>query len=569
VCLNFFFQKKKRKMAASRQGRHQSFTASSLLFNDDDDVDMRDAMASGRIQDGGIFFNDTNPTPPVKKTLPVSETLALSLDNDEQTGKFINLFFSEMKDEANQLVRPSFSVLTSHRNAEETLKWILYNLFEEGSFRRFSDTTWDAKIQKVDKSNIFVDIDAIMKRVFEETLPADKLVELRRTAGTSIWLAFKTAMDEKASQTNMNMKNLIALKMILDRISIAESRRRAKIEDSFASAFDQEPPYLPSLSYDEKRFVWSWVQAKEAAFNKIYSDDTYQFTLIVAGCLNLGENGIEKLVSFNRTERPAISALKEMPPSINDNTFISKQRDILVNTVLYAQRELQQSIKEDVLLHQQTLNLDTTGEVFFFGKPPLRTPDEQQRVEGEFRQKWGTVNTAVMPKRDAYVATEENSPASEKTAQLRSYLDMLERMKMGITNEDFRSRMLIAAEWMQKPEVLGYGHLKPIFKSGLAMALLLIRQRCCSLSSVTEYDMLIKSPDSDVVTAFAKLVAIQIEQSMFENPTSVRLDKTGARLSLREERLLHLMAKFKFDGTKVLSNLNLSSIGQDTFLFNF
>jgi hypothetical protein len=557
-------------MSASRPGRQETFRASSLLFNDDNDVDMRDAMAGGKIQKGGIYFNDTYSTPQeVKKTLPVSEELALSLDNDEQTGDFINLFFSQMTDDANQIVRPSFSVLTSHTSAEETLKWILYNLYDEGGFRRSLNQQWGEKIDKVDESNIFEDINAIMKRVFEETLTTAEVKRIKGADRGGLWRVFKEAMEKNASQTNMNMKNLIALKMILDRISIAESRRRAKIEDSFAGAFDQEPPYLPSLSYDEKRFVWSWVQAKEAAFNKIYSDDTYQFTLIVAGCLNLGENGIEKLVSFNRTERPAISALKEMPPSINDNTFISKQRDILVNTVLYAQRELKQRIKEDVLLHQQTLNSDTTGNKFLFGKPPLRSNDDQKRVEFEFRQKWGTVNPAAMPKKDAYLATEENSPASETTAQLRAYLDMLERMKMGVTNEDFRSRMLIAADWMQKPEVLGYGHLKPIFKSGLAMALLLIRQRCCSLSSVTEYDMLIKSPDSDVVTAFAKLVAIQIEQSMFENPTSVRLDKTGARLSLREERLLHLMAKFKFDGTKVLSNLNLSSIGQDTFLFNF
>jgi hypothetical protein len=561
----FFEKKKKKKMAARRPVRQQTFRASSLLFNDDNsdndngDVDMRDAMASGRIKNGRISFGDS-----AKKDSPIaipnSDRKAMTLDMDRDDKTFIDLFFNDLRASGNTAFSVSIKDLTSLEAAANALKETCFNfIVGYGGFRRTINPNWNNVLNELKNSSIF---DAVNKTVIVAVEENTKDLfrrnaSLRKTE--DIWSVF---------EVKATLRNLILLKQIIDRVSTGEMRLNSKLDvDKFQHVAGQEPPFLPSLSWDEKKFIWTWVQAKETALAKLYEDKTYQFVVLVAGGLNMGEYGVDKLITSARTRRPSLASLKEMPPSINDNAFMSMQRDLLTHTVMQAHEEFQKSRKADVLQQQQYFNgLQVRG---FPGFNNGRNATEQSQIVADFKRTWGAVRDLDLPGPAAQVATIENSRVSERTAKLKSYLEMLEKMQAGVNVEDYRERMLVAAEWMQQPEVLQHGELSSVVQTGLADALLVVHGRCPALRSVRDYNLFIDCEDSDVVTAFAKLVTLQIMLTKFFNPARTQLDKMGSRISHREGRLIDLFKNFSFDGTKISSNLDSTLVTKDVNFVNF
>lgn len=560
-------------MAASRHSRQQTFTASSLLFNDDNsdndngDVDMRDAMAGGRIKNGRISFGDSMQNDSAKKDSPIvisnSDLKAMTLDMDSDDAKFINLFFKYLRTSYNTAFSVSIKDLTSLEAAANALKETCFNfIVGYGGFRRTINPNWNTALNELKNSSIF---DAVNKTVIEAVEENTEDLFRRRPdlqkTDENIWSLF---------EVKATLRNLILLKQIIDRVSTGEMRFNSKLDVAkFQHVAGQEPPFLPSLSWDEKKFIWTWVQAKETALAKLYEDKTYQFVVLVAGGLNMGEYGVDKLITSARTRRPSLASLKEMPPSINDNAFMSMQRDLLTHTVMQAHEEFQKSRKADVLQQQQYFNGLQVGRGLVRGFNNERSATEQSQIVADFKRTWGAVKDLDLPGPAAQVATVENSRVSERTAKLKSYLEMLEKMQAGVNVEDYRERMLVAAEWMQQPEVLQHGELSSVVQTGLADALLVVHGRCPALRSVRDYNLFIDCEDSDVVTAFAKLVTLQILLTKFFNPARTQLDKMGSRISNREGRLIDLFQNFSFDGTKISSNLNSTQVTQDVNFVNF
>ena len=364
----------------------------------------------------------------------------------------------------------------------------------------------------------------------------------------------KFSVEKEEKKVSQEVINIITLKSIYDNIINTERQLEGTQTNDIYAISSQEPPFYPSLSEEEKSIVWAWVKAKEAALDTLYDDETYQFTMKVAGHVNMSEFGIDKLITSAHQQRSTMSQFGAMPPSYLDESRMTREREDLFSRMIQLKQAIEKSKYEDIKREQKLLNSERPKRP----KHELRSFEENEEYQKIFTMRYGAKSNEV-PNIYAELADFDTMPLSENTRMLMYNFETIEKALGGLTLEHSRKRMLLATNWMQRPEVLKHGDLSPLFISALGAALSRMRHRCQNLQQVGDYSQLIESPDLDVVDSFAELTALQIMRIRFFSPTRVFLDKMGERISSRENRLLYLMNKFSYDGKHVRSNLGSST----------
>lgn len=359
-------------------------------------------------------------------------------------------------------------------------------------------------------------------------------------------------LDDYEHIEGLSAINLIELKSIYDQIIY--SRRAIETSAKDTSLLEKnEPPYLPKLTRGERNLLWNWIQTKQEALHSVYKDQVFVFATKVAGFINMSEFSIDKLItSAHKQKVNAQKYYNAMPPTIADDPYLSRERDLLFEKSIRLNQELEESKKKDIRDYQRTLNNIRSSE----------TADQSEFVEAvdTMRYKYGAIDPRDRPKnRERLVAyVQEDIPESETTQKLKLHIEALKDLTQDFVSENSRKRMLFAAEWMMQPEITQDAELSPLFVSGMSGALMKVRRRCPKLRHVTNYEAFIKASE-DVQDVFAELVSIQITRIQFFHPTRVLLDKTNMRNDQRENRLLYSIREFTFDGEKIISDLDVES----------
>lgn len=360
-----------------------------------------------------------------------------------------------------------------------------------------------------------------------------------------------SAGEEDASDM---VENVVLLKEFYDLILNTESQLTAsepkKGELSVGDVARQEPPFYPILAEDEKNLVWAWIKSREEALHEMYRDSTYTFAMKVAGKINMGEFGVDKLISASHRQRLTSAEFESMPPAQYDDPRISSERAMLLDRYIKMLNALQESKIADLKRQQRANNAaavvrrEQPG-----GADAIWSKEEAERFRSRFQTTYEIFDEDSLPSRISEVASFETMALSPKTRELQFNLDTIERSLKGVDMDNSRKRLLWATDWMQRPEVLQHGDLTPLFLGALDSALFAAHEFAPNLRNVDEFDAFINSDSFDVVSAFAELVAIQIMRSKFYAPTKTQLDRMGQRIDARARGLLKIFARFFYDRT--------------------
>lgn len=353
-----------------------------------------------------------------------------------------------------------------------------------------------------------------------------------------------------------NPRNMIDVKAIFDQIIDAEQRLEtlnATDLDRIEKISPLEPPFYPKLSNLEMQTLLNWQTALQEIRKQMLLDPLYQFAVMVAGLVNKGVNGVEQLLS-NKNAYSNLSALTSIPSSSQANSVMSSEREQLHRLKYLLEDAINRQRMSDVRLEQRRLNDFRDPSVFRRGGTD---DNESNRLWAENIQKFLSENRATrieIPARDAPLATRENTPLSPDSRRLMQAKEEIENMLQGFVNENSRSRMFHALEWLQKVEILEKAEITPIFKAGLEMSMASIRMLGCNLKTVPSFMNFVESPDPTVRSYFAQLVALEIADIGNVHPKKNYLDKRYKQVNNRKTRLLEAFDTFSFRGGQIVSD---------------
>jgi hypothetical protein len=539
-------RKKKEKMASQRPWRSAGFDALRRDYkgdnNDDDDERMPDVKASGSINGARVNFTHATSDAPEK----VFRTIA-DPDLAKSTRDLLDYIRTGLhaKYQANgspvigsqQHLR--LTDLLSTEKAFLRLKLVYLNFMRIEKADNVPIRNYHGELYRRDVSPFAAQLRQILEGVSRFF---NGRVEIPfYEVGTSV-------SDDERGIAAM-AQNVVFLKRIYDLILNTEKQvRNAQVSPPGPHVAEQEPPFYPVLSDDERNLVWAWVKARERALDLLYSDDTYVFAMKVAGHVNMSEVGVDKLITSSHQQRLSRSDFDKMPSAHYDDSQISNERTVLFERYVELLNTLENSKIDD--LKQRQLELNAVGEIEDRdgGRPDIRDPNENMQIRKEWMALYRIEdeNDPHLPSMHAELAVFGETP-SEMTRMLQSNVDSVERAMKGIEVNDSRKRLLWATDWMMRPEVSGHADLSPLFIAAIGAALLRARSFNPKLRPVKTGDSFILSKDLEVVDGFAELVALQIMRIKFFSPTKTLLDKMGARISERERRLLFVFRHFFFD----------------------
>jgi hypothetical protein len=602
--LNF----QKNKKMAGRTWRTAGFAD---LRDNNNDVEMPDARAgvsrlphSSRHQREGIYGVTPRPppsTPDARASGSIKGTVFTFGDPKEETAKPQYNLARSLK---NQLAHDDerMGVEEAHTEREKTRLFLMR--IGEGMWRKFDKKTGlpnkDLTRIQLRMSDLFSREDAFKRlkllalnflpwkdssnqayknlRMPSDTIFSSRLNDIMRrilehleSAGVELPQEDGLILVKGEKEASDMVENVVLLKEFFDLILNTETQLRAsepvKGELSVNDVADQEPPFFPILAEDEKNLVWAWIKAKEKALHVLYSDSVYVFAMKVAGKVNMSEFGVDKLISASHRQRITAAEFESMPPAHYDDPRISSERALLLDRYLQILNALQASKIEDLKEQQYSNNVAARTRALDGGKAPILWEEDQvANFVRRFQSLYGIFQEKFLPQSISDVASFETMNLSPKTRQLQFNLDTVESALKGVDMDNSRKRLLWAADWMQRPEVLKHGDLTPLFLGALDSALFAVHQFAPKLHDVVSYDAFINSDSFDVTSAFAELVALQILRSKFYAPTKTQLDKMGQRIDARSQGLLRIFKNFIFDASsEKVKDLRSASLGSSCF----
>lgn len=338
-----------------------------------------------------------------------------------------------------------------------------------------------------------------------------------------------------------NPRNMIDIKTIFDQILDAEKRIQVagSIDvDDIDKKASLEPPFYPKLSTLELQTLMNWQSAVQAVRKNMVKDSLYQFAVSVAGRLNLGPNGVSKLLS-NKNQIPGFSAMVNVPSSAEQSSLLTSERDQLLRLKYEIEYALNQQRMTDVRLEQIRLNAyDDSG--VFKRDGSDETKREWVRNISQFVNK-NQANKTEFPLEGAPIANRYNTPLSLDSRRLTEAKNVIDDMIRGVVTEKSRERMFHALEWLQKIEILERAEMTPVFKAGIDEAMSKVASECCNLSSVTDFQAFIETEDSVATSYFARLVQLIIAGFENEHPKKNYLDKRVGQINVSLGRHLRAM----------------------------